>query len=46
MKEKNFNEEKRQKEMFNSITESVKPKNQNQNHNSKKEGSIPVNQRG
>lgn len=36
---------KKQREEFNSVTQSVKPENQNQTHNSKKEGAKPVNQK-
>lgn len=35
---------KKQREEFNSVTQSIKPENQNQTHNSKKEGAEPVNQ--
>lgn len=30
--------QKKEQEKFNSVTSSVKPKNQNQNHNARKEG--------
>ena len=33
--------QKRSNEMFNSITEKVKPENQNQTHNSRREGMGP-----
>lgn len=36
--------EKASKEKFNSITQSVKPENQNQTHNVRREGIGPVNQ--
>jgi hypothetical protein len=35
---------KRAQEAFNQVTQSVKPENQNQTHNVKKEGITPVNQ--
>ena len=44
MSKKNDIMEKKNLEKFNSVTQSVKPENQNQSHNSKKEGSTPVNQ--
>lgn len=34
-------EQKKSNEMFNSITEKVKPENQNQTHNSRREGMGP-----
>ena len=37
--------EKEEKEKFNSVTQSVKPENQNQTHNVKKEGLGPLNSR-
>ena len=39
-KEDNLNQ-KKSNEMFNSITEKVKPENQNQTHNSRREGMGP-----
>ena len=36
-------EQKRQNEKLNSITEKAKVENQNQTHNSKKEGIAPIN---
>lgn len=35
--------QKKQNEMFNSITQKVKVENQNQTHNAKKEGIAPIN---
>ncbi len=37
--------EKSSKEKFNSVTQSVKPENQNQTHNARKEGIAPINQK-
>ena len=37
--------EKLSKEKFNSVTQSVKPENQNQTHNARKEGIAPINQK-
>lgn len=36
--------EKKNKEKFNTITQKVKPENQNQEHNVRQEGIAPVNQ--
>lgn len=36
---------KKENERFNSITQKIKVENQNQTHNSKKEGLAPVNQK-
>lgn len=44
-KSKKKSQEKKDQEKFNSITQSVKPENQNQTHNAKKEGLGPLNQR-
>jgi len=43
-----MNEKERQQEeqnKFNSVTQKVKPENQNQTHNSRKEGIAPINQK-
>lgn len=47
MNKKEFEEQERQKNLneFNSITQKVKPENQNQQHNVRKEGIQPVNQK-
>ena len=37
--------EKESKEKFNSVTRKTKPENQNQTHNSKKEGLGPLNKK-
>ena len=37
-KQESKNQEKRNQEKFNSVTQKVKPENQNQYHNVKKEG--------
>lgn len=37
-KQKEKSNQKKQNELFNSATNSVKPENQNQNHNVRKEG--------
>jgi hypothetical protein len=37
-KQKEKSNQKKQEELFNSVTNSVKPENQNQNHNVRKEG--------
>ncbi len=37
------NAQKKMKEEFNSITQKVKVENQNQTHNSKREGTGPIN---
>lgn len=36
---------KKSNETFNSITQKVKPENQNQTHNVRKEGITPINQK-
>lgn len=36
---------KKSNEEFNSITRKVKPENQNQTHNARKEGIAPINQK-
>lgn len=38
-------QEKKSDEMFNSITGKVKVENQNQTHNVRKEGVLPINQK-
>ena len=43
-KEEKLNQ-KKSNEMFNSITEKVKPENQNQTHNSRREGMGPITKR-
>lgn len=52
MSEQNDNKKKQEKmneqkflNQFNSITEKVKPENQNQQHNVRKEGIAPINQK-
>lgn len=46
MNKKELNEErKRSNEKFNGITQKVKPENQNQTHNVRKEGIAPINQK-
>lgn len=37
--------QKKSNETFNSVTNKTKPENQNQTHNSKKEGLQPINQK-
>lgn len=37
--------QKKSKEEFNSITQKVKPENQNQTHNVRREGIAPINQK-
>lgn len=44
-KSKKQNQEQRNLEKFNSVTKKVTPENQNQTHNSKKEGIHPINQK-
>jgi hypothetical protein len=44
-KEKNKMEQQKSEDKFNSITQKVKPENQNQTHNSRKEGIAPINQK-
>lgn len=47
MNQKRQEKENRQKnhDEFNSITQKVKPENQNQTHNVRKEGIAPINQK-
>lgn len=44
-KETEKSAEKRVNEEFNSITQKLKPENQNQTHNARKEGIFPINQK-
>lgn len=46
MEKKEKTREERQKNLnqFNSVTQKVKPENQNQTHNTRKEGINPINQ--
>ena len=47
MNKKALEEQERQKNLneFNSVTQKVKPENQNQQHNVRKEGIQPINQK-
>lgn len=38
-------QEQKNQDKFNNITQKVKPENQNQTHNSRKEGIQPINQK-
>lgn len=38
-------EEQKDDNIFNSVTQSVKPRNQNQQHNARREGIAPINQK-
>lgn len=42
---KEENQQKKENETFNSITQKVKVENQNQTHNARKEGIYPINQK-
>lgn len=44
-KEQELQNEQHSLNQFNSITEKVKPENQNQRHNVRKEGIAPINQK-
>ena len=44
-KEQEKQNQKQSKDKFNTITQSVKPENQNQTHNVRKEGIGPINQK-
>ena len=44
-KEQEWQNEKKNKDRLNTITQSVKPENQNQTHNVRKEGIAPINQK-
>lgn len=44
-KEQEKQNEKQNKDRFNTVTQSVKPENQNQTHNARKEGIAPINQK-
>lgn len=44
-KELEQKQQKKENEMFNSITQKVKVENQNQTHNVRKEGIQPINQK-
>ena len=44
-KEKVHMEQQENLDKFNSVTQKVKPENQNQTHNSRKEGIHPINQK-
>lgn len=44
-KELEKQQQKKNREAFNSITQKVTPENQNQTHNSRKEGIAPINQK-
>lgn len=44
-KDKEAIERKKNLEEFNTVTKSVKPENQNQTHNARKEGINPINQK-
>lgn len=44
-KEQEYQNEKQNKDRFNTVTQSVKPENQNQTHNVRKEGIAPINQK-
>lgn len=44
-KEQEKQNEKQNKDRFNTVTQSVKPENQNQTHNVRKEGIAPINQK-
>lgn len=43
-KQQEYRNEQKNLNKFNSVTEKVKPENQNQQHNVRKEGLTPVNQ--
>ncbi|NLK75033.1 MAG: hypothetical protein GX288_07075 [Clostridiales bacterium] len=42
-KDKELEEQRKQQEKFNNVTKSVKPENQNQEHNVRREGIHPQN---
>ncbi|MDO5539392.1 MAG: hypothetical protein Q4F83_04880 [Eubacteriales bacterium] len=44
-KELEKQQRKRSNEQFNSVTQKVKPENQNQTHNVREEGIAPINQK-
>ena len=44
-KEKESIERQENLDKFNSVTQKVKPENQNQTHNVRKEGTCPINQK-
>lgn len=44
-KEQEYQNEKQNKDRFNTVTQSVKPENQNQTYNARKEGIAPINQK-
>lgn len=44
-KEQEELQQKKEREMFNSVTQKVKAENQNQTHNARKEGIAPINQK-
>lgn len=44
-KEQEYQNEKQNKDRFNTVTQSVKPENQNQTYNVRKEGIAPINQK-
>lgn len=44
-KEQEELQQKKDREMFNSVTQKVKTENQNQTHNARKEGIAPINQK-
>ncbi len=44
-KEQEYQNEKQNKDRFNTVTQSAKPENQNQTHNVRKEGIAPINQK-
>lgn len=44
-KEQEELQQKKDREMFNSVTQKVKVENQNQTHNARKEGIAPINQK-
>lgn len=44
-KEEIKSQEQQSKNMFNSVTQKSSPENQNQQHNVRREGTLPVNQK-